>query len=440
MFFPKLTKNRILLILILSLSVILSLPYLCANYSYNNAVKEAEAKGFIFDIPQLASPEIPDSQNASVIMEQAAKYLENNSNIHNLTIDRMSDLVNEGYSRRLTQEELEGLKEDLQLYNDMVLLAERAAQLDHARYNADYDSPVPFTIQVPNFMPRRHLVRLLQAKSFLLILEDRREDAYRCIQAMFRLSRLGSEESPYLIGTLIGFNLVEYSCQALEGLERFSPPNAEERAAIAKEIDAISMNTWLKKSIFMECASYKLSIDAFLNGAQSITSGSNHEELFLFFLRYPGRFMVRINQASNIRAMTYYFDLLPFTYYEVKTKNAQEYPSQSMSFMDANPPNLINTIKRRDKQLVNLDFAKISFALQEWKEKNNAYPADLASLKEILGDIPADPFSGQTYRYRSKDDGYTLYSLGWNLKDDGGIPTQPGEDENNQGDIVWSLP
>jgi len=352
----------------------------------------------------------------------------------------MSEVVNEGYSRRLTQEELDGLKEDIQLYNDMILLAEQAAQKDQARYNADYDSPVPFTIQVPNFMPRRHLVRLLQAKSFILILENRREDAYRCNQAMFRLSRLGSEESPFLIGTLIGFNLVEYSCQALEGLERFSPPNAEERAAIAKEIDALSLNEWLKKSIFMECASSKLSIDAFLNGYQSIPNGSSQEELLLFFLRYPGRFLVRLSQASNIRAMMYYYDLLPLAFYEVKAKNAQEYPTPSWTFMDANPPNLISTIKRRDKQRVNLDFAKISFALQEWKEKNNAYPSNLLNLKEILGDIPADPFSGQSYQYRPKDNGYTLYSYGWNLKDDGGVSPQKGEDENNQGDIVWSWP
>jgi len=79
MFYPKSAKNRILLIFILSLSVIFSLPYLCANYSYHAAFQEAKAKGFVFDIPQLAPPEISDSPNASIFLEQAAKYLDNNS-------------------------------------------------------------------------------------------------------------------------------------------------------------------------------------------------------------------------------------------------------------------------------------------------------------------------------------------------------------------------
>jgi hypothetical protein len=54
-------------------------------------------------------------------------------------------------------------------------------------------------------------------------------------------------------------------------------------------------------------------------------------------------------------------------------------------------------------------------------------PAHLAAL-------PADPFDGQPLHYKTKSSGYTLYSIGPDLKDDGG--ERKGE---KGGDIVFEV-
>jgi hypothetical protein len=87
-------------------------------------------------------------------------------------------------------------------------------------------------------------------------------------------------------------------------------------------------------------------------------------------------------------------------------------------------------------------------ALLQYKEKNGNLPNDLNELVEsgYLKEIPMDPYSNKPLVYIKKDkDTFTLYSVGENLKDDGG---QPGKDINgrvrttnfNNGDwIFWPL-
>jgi len=63
------------------------------------------------------------------------------------------------------------------------------------------------------------------------------------------------------------------------------------------------------------------------------------------------------------------------------------------------------------------------------------YPASLSELTpDHLGATPSDPFCGQPLRYQKKGDGYALYSIGPDLKDDSGA-RKKGKD----GDIVFAV-
>lgn len=53
---------------------------------------------------------------------------------------------------------------------------------------------------------------------------------------------------------------------------------------------------------------------------------------------------------------------------------------------------------------------------------------------EYLSATPADPFDGQPLRYQKKAGGYSLYSIGPDLKDDSG-ERKKGKD----GDIVFAI-
>jgi hypothetical protein len=61
-------------------------------------------------------------------------------------------------------------------------------------------------------------------------------------------------------------------------------------------------------------------------------------------------------------------------------------------------------------------------AILRHKEKSGKFPESLDELAEagLLKTVPIDPFSDKPLVYRRTDDGFTLYSVGWNFVDDGG--------------------
>ena len=72
-----------------------------------------------------------------------------------------------------------------------------------------------------------------------------------------------------------------------------------------------------------------------------------------------------------------------------------------------------------------------------------SYPENLESLAPTyLPKAPVDVLEGQPLRYTTKGkQGFQLYSLGWNLTDEGGQPSPRSTDgtlNQEQGDWVWS--
>ncbi|HUW61789.1 MAG TPA: hypothetical protein VMZ06_12380 [Candidatus Bathyarchaeia archaeon] len=64
---------------------------------------------------------------------------------------------------------------------------------------------------------------------------------------------------------------------------------------------------------------------------------------------------------------------------------------------------------------------QVAVALKQYKQARGEYPADLAALApDYLQNIPADPFTGSPPIYRREGDGFVVYSVGADGRDDGG--------------------
>jgi hypothetical protein len=74
-------------------------------------------------------------------------------------------------------------------------------------------------------------------------------------------------------------------------------------------------------------------------------------------------------------------------------------------------------------------------ALLQYKQTKDSYPVSLDVLQ--LSDV-TDPFSDDPLLYRSDADGFILYSVGRDRKDNGGSPKE--KDQEYDWDIVWKFP
>ncbi|MCX6903721.1 MAG: hypothetical protein NTW03_09645 [Verrucomicrobia bacterium] len=94
----------------------------------------------------------------------------------------------------------------------------------------------------------------------------------------------------------------------------------------------------------------------------------------------------------------------------------------------------------RAQTIVNL--ARVGCALERFRLAHGVYPEKLSLLApEFLASVPLDWYVGQPLHYRLREDGQILlYSVGANLRDDGGrmVTKDAGSAEAEKGDLVWA--
>jgi len=90
---------------------------------------------------------------------------------------------------------------------------------------------------------------------------------------------------------------------------------------------------------------------------------------------------------------------------------------------------------------ITTDQAVLACALERYRLANGEFPDQLEALTpRFIAKLPDDVLTGAPYKYRRTEDGqFVLYSVGWDEKDDGGVPGKTLFDEK-QGDWVWSYP
>lgn len=82
-------------------------------------------------------------------------------------------------------------------------------------------------------------------------------------------------------------------------------------------------------------------------------------------------------------------------------------------------------------------------AALQYRNANGRVPESLQTLVQagLLPQVPIDPYSDAPLVYQQAEDGFTLYSVGLNFTDDGGIPGRDrGQWEDNGDTIFWPVP
>jgi hypothetical protein len=84
-----------------------------------------------------------------------------------------------------------------------------------------------------------------------------------------------------------------------------------------------------------------------------------------------------------------------------------------------------------------LRLLRTQLALREYRVQTGAFPASLQQLVPAhLAQVPQDPFSEQDLKYRRQGVSYLLYSVGPDLKDNGGTPISWAAGPTSPGDVV----
>jgi hypothetical protein len=85
------------------------------------------------------------------------------------------------------------------------------------------------------------------------------------------------------------------------------------------------------------------------------------------------------------------------------------------------------------------NMTRIACALERHRLKHNNLPDTLDQLPpEFISSLPHDLAGGGPLKYQRKPDGgFTLYSIGWNKRDDGGVRCDEVRGKYETNDWVW---
>ncbi|HUA37640.1 MAG TPA: hypothetical protein VMA35_04485 [Candidatus Sulfopaludibacter sp.] len=107
-------------------------------------------------------------------------------------------------------------------------------------------------------------------------------------------------------------------------------------------------------------------------------------------------------------------------------------------------PALSATVRKVAAIQASIDLARVACALERYRLAHGEYPETLDALApQFIEQLPHDIINGQPLHYRREAGGrFTLYSVGWNGKDDGGTValTKGGNVDRENGDWVWQYP
>jgi hypothetical protein len=104
-------------------------------------------------------------------------------------------------------------------------------------------------------------------------------------------------------------------------------------------------------------------------------------------------------------------------------------------------PALSTCANAEDRGMMQFELTKLAFALAAYRADNGSYPEKLADLMpKYVAEVPKDIFADAELHYAREADGYLLYSVGVNGKDDGAKSYDDRKEGEDWDDLVVRVP
>ncbi|MFA5192127.1 MAG: hypothetical protein WC740_15475, partial [Verrucomicrobiia bacterium] len=333
-----------------------------------------------------------------------------------------------------------------------------ASRRPHCRFNISYDVENPVTILLPHLTVVRGVCNVVQLRALAKLASGQTDSALDDVNFIFYLSDSMKNE-PMLISHLVRVSNLDMAVQVIwEELvdRRWSDAQLQ---ALQKRLQSYSLLADYKRAMQGERAGFGNGTIEYLIKASnrdalfSMTSGRSSRVRNMMLGLIP-RGWIRMEQLNYNRD----FDNMFFPTFDVAAKRA--YPkiitTNTETFLDSSTiplqvilqhrvlvrlfcPALGACLLRFSNAQATIDEAAIACALERYRLANGQFPEKLDALvPRFMATLPHDIITGEPLKYRKNGDGFVLYSVGWNEKDDGGVPDAKGD--NSRGDWVWQCP
>jgi hypothetical protein len=315
-------------------------------------------------------------------------------------------------------------------------LVAEAARTPNCAFPTDWTAGVNMTF--PELAKARELARMLQMHAALSAVDGRIDDSLADVGVMLRIA--GHDQlAPVLIGQLVGYAIQGIAVQAVHDALAVGDPSPTAARALMNQIASVDEVPSSVQAMKGEIAFFELPVfdltrrggkgpgDLQLDVQEGPFSGTAGQKLFRVYGTI-GRPLLNLDEALCLRTMRAEIDAfaLPWPKSQDSIRSLERRTKSTPLYFSILTRMLMPVFERavwsRERLAANLGDAQIALALIIYKSAHGAYPDSLATLEAAGFKLPKDPFGGQPFKYRRDGVGFIVYSIGSDMKDDGGLP------------------
>jgi hypothetical protein len=394
-----------------------------AIFNYTNGKKlerflvQMKSEGIPLTLKDI-EPECNPSDNAALDWKKAEAML---------SIDRkdrpfMAQIIGDFFEDSpLSKEKKERLRDLIAKNQDALILILEASAKSCFKYEEKWEVP-GYNLRTETAISMIQGARLLGVDAVFKAEDGNVEEAIEQCLAARRLLKMYLQE-PYLINYLVATACIKQVAVCLNKIVSEKNIETDLLRKILKEWDSSPWREGLTWSFKSERIFGLESALLFLNGEyeKDFFQGG---KLYYWVFRpvYKSEIIWLMgNYDLMIKAAEMpYYSSRDSKILEERINSTPWYFIMSRLFL----PNAVTVLFKRATLNAMFETARIGIACKIYKNLHGDFPEDLAELSpDILENIPVDPFTGNPLIYKKQDLGIMVYSIGSNLKDDGGKGT-----------------
>lgn len=434
-------------IAVVVLGVLYAIAVVISAAKLRRAYAELEKAGRPMNTGNVIPPAVPGAENAALLYESAILLLKaqpagqdtNQPAEEENLLEHLGGLSGTFLTDSLEadkQAELERLlKQDV--VDRALSLIEQGTRRRACRFDLDYKAG--FNMLMPHLSGLRDLVRVLGAAACLEAQAGRLDAAWNLAKTQLRLSDALRNE-PILISQLVRFASIRLACRTIQRICEITPPNPEQ----CRDIEGLLSDYEDRKPLILALDGERLlggewAFNLLSSGSmKALAANTGGESGFgEALMRLYGAFkpLSLADHAAYVRIMG-----------ECTASAQRPYSPGRQGALDAKINRLylvtsmiLPAIGRVEEvyweTIAEMRITRAGLAVLQDKKANGAFSQTLENLK--LKDV-GDPFCEGQLVYRPAPNGFILYSVGPDQKDNNGSPKQ--KKQKTDWDVVWQFP
>jgi len=374
-------------------------------------------------------PAVADDQNAALVITQALALVRSYTDARSNEVEKFELPLP---SEPLTSEQAELLAGYVEMNRAAIAKAREGLSLPRSRYPIDL-SP-GFDALLPHLRKVKDLSLACLYEGMLAVDSGRQEDRKESIVTILSLSHTLADE-PILISQMVRFRMEKMAKNLLERSLNVGEVDDGQLAMLERAFHNTGTSNGLARGMIGERAvtmpAFRVNFDQFAELGESPKQGplkSRQTPVSMMitplvratgFLERDLRFYLTVMETNISLAAMEPPKSLAITNVQAKLISDVEHWRYIVSAILV--PSLETAFSRYAESLADLRLARTALVVERFRHSKNRLPSSLNELlPDFMPELPADPFDGQSLRYKLLPVGYVIYSIGKDGQDDGG--------------------